>query len=1223
MSVPAPDDLDTGVSNGDVDWLFRGKSKKLTKRMHGERRPLATPADTELAKDKTPKELGPPDGSAGEASNEAGDHPKSGKGGKCADTAENISHSKDAKSAVGPAVAPDSRPITSGLPLPAEDPKGRLSRSRSGLVSSSDVRDSQQLPQTAAPQPKRKFSAGFMGSTLAPPNDDNNPSPGVSRTNSGKSKLLLLLISSKFRLVSFSGGSGSEPHTPNPGSPSLGPTSSHSPRQPSQGLAALVNRPPPEAGIQIPGRNSRRLSLTSSIGLSPRLLAEKERGLFFKRRLLTADPNAAGPDATGGASGGKHKNARFVLNKNTTRPNPPLADIPEPKLRRVVFALDLLPDDPQQQIPSRRPKKGNVVLPEDLTAPVPRLSQGISVDGAKVTANEPRYSERDLAAAVEAHKRALLTAEKHAMEAHLLAKKLAAHIAQMKLGTMIAEQTVPEEAEDVADDVARIEIDKPLHMHENHFQSTENDNEDSGHDDTNHEVSLESVYTRCCHLREILPIPATLKQLKNKSRPLPVLKLLNPKPTLIDVLSFSDFIAITDINTVIFDNVTLTTEMLKCVLSSLLHNRSINKLSLRNLAIDEQGWYMLCEFLSMNTTVNRLDISQQRVKTVTKATSFRLAMNWDLFIRSIVARGGIEELVMGGCKLTDDTFRLLLQSAISISTCRLGLAATEINISKCEMLARWITAPNSKCLGLDIAYNDLSNGQLRPFIDALSRGQTNLWFFSLNSTNITDVDEAAELLRALANVKSLRFLDLSSLPQLFPALISKLSKILPLFPSLKRIHFDLNELSPQSIGAISDILPRINGLVHVSLLGNRLLNRESAGALYAAVKKSALFTVDMDYDLVPDELSQRLALYLMRNLDRTIRPDITHISGENDQDDVMFDGSLLMESAEKLLVESDKNCTGADAKLQRIITNALIERTRAVRKDIQKIINRLFEKRINGDLSFEGKETLLRFCLLDASLEKVVYMIEQKAQMFDGTTLSPLPSVSGPNTSFKIDDAALSPENYQVSSSELIDAGPILMAKDLCLVSTNAFQGMEQTFQPHMVVVDSNSDGQNVPIDDSTGRPVLLKSMSQTSLHAKEQEEEEGEFLRWGYFVEHHPDTPHEENKLPVFGVPSGSELRETVIDAKGIDSVKQLISKINTQRLTIDKVFSGEGPDSSRRVSDDNEHDFKSEDEVISMDSSKDQKLLPVVDEAYDKLLNEAQKVHSNKDPHTTHTQA
>lgn len=33
MSIP-PSDIETGVSNGDVDWLFRGKSKKLNKKLH-------------------------------------------------------------------------------------------------------------------------------------------------------------------------------------------------------------------------------------------------------------------------------------------------------------------------------------------------------------------------------------------------------------------------------------------------------------------------------------------------------------------------------------------------------------------------------------------------------------------------------------------------------------------------------------------------------------------------------------------------------------------------------------------------------------------------------------------------------------------------------------------------------------------------------------------------------------------------------------------------------------------------------------------------------------------------------------------------------------------------------------------------------------------------------------------------------------------------------------
>lgn len=34
MADQPGNEYDTGVSNGDVDWLFRGKSKKLTKKMN-------------------------------------------------------------------------------------------------------------------------------------------------------------------------------------------------------------------------------------------------------------------------------------------------------------------------------------------------------------------------------------------------------------------------------------------------------------------------------------------------------------------------------------------------------------------------------------------------------------------------------------------------------------------------------------------------------------------------------------------------------------------------------------------------------------------------------------------------------------------------------------------------------------------------------------------------------------------------------------------------------------------------------------------------------------------------------------------------------------------------------------------------------------------------------------------------------------------------------------
>lgn len=1204
MSVPAPD-IETGVSNGDVDWLFRGKSKKLTKKLASDRRPL-------VCSDKDSRRSSHDfNGKTDKPENCAKQEAKENNELKDQEITESVrvDHRSDFKSS-----------ITSSEARSEDKTDLKLKVSRLRSTSAPQAPQAQPgtgplLPSTPATS-KRRLSINFiLVAAGGMPADTEMPPPSlgsVSRSNSGK-KSFFSSLSLKFKLSAFSGPPPSSSSANGPSSPALSPATSLSQHKlnplligsslhhhgKDQDLASAVTRPPSEAGIPI--RGSRNLSVTSS----PKLSLEKEKGGFFKRRALVDSQILRSPSQ------------RVVLNKNLTKKPGPLLEISEPQLRRVTFALDKLDDDPQQQIPSRRPKKGNVLIPEDIVAPVPRLAQGISSSDGRSVSGDSKYTEKELQLAVDAQQRALLEAEKHAMEAHLSAKKLAVQISQYKTS---GKNTAPEEDE-VAENIDKIEIDKPLHVHENHFQETDEEQTES------EEPLLEMIYTRCCHLREILPIPATLKQLKNKTRPLQVLKLLNPKPTLIDVLSFSDFIAITPINTIIFDNVTMTTEMLKHLLASLVYNKHLEKLSLRNVAMDDQGWLYLCEFLHRNHTVKKLDISQQRVKQVTKQTSFRSAMNWNLFIKSLILRNGIEELVMGGCKLTDETFEALLENALSISTCRLGMAATEINVRKCELVADWISRENSKCVGIDIAYNDLSQGQLKPFIDAFNTKTVNLIFFSLNSTNLSDVDEVWELLKGLVKVKTLKFLDLSSLPQLFPGVISKLGKTLPMVTCLKRIHFDLNELTSESIEAISDLLPRINGLVHVSLLGNRNLDRRAIVAIYTAVKMSAIFTLDLDYDLVPDEFSQRLALYLMRNMDRTIRPDINIISGETDQDDVMFDGSLLMERAEKMLIESDKNAGEADFKLQKIITNALIERTNAIRKDIHKIIDNLFERRNNGNLSFEGKENLLRFCLLDASLEKVVHLFEQKAEMFS-TPLSPSPSVHIPQA-----PSVPNPDDQlHESSSALIDAGPILMAKvSRPNMVGPSFPGLEQTFQPHLVVVEANSDGRTVPIDNLTGRPVLMKSISQTSVHAKEQELEEGEFHRWGYFMEHRDSVsePNDEKppSMPVLAaVPSGSELREAIIDAKGIDSVTQLINKINNNRVSLDKIYSVDGLESARESDllpeihitdtfEDASDQLVELDDAQSIDSGADHNVHPVVDEAYDKLLNEAQRVRSNKE--------
>ncbi|KAK6464329.1 hypothetical protein DFJ63DRAFT_317670 [Scheffersomyces coipomensis] len=1410
-------DYITGVSNGDVDWLFRGKSKKLTKKMNNNpsidtnstinttnstnnSNNVATNNDSTTVPNKSSNPSSPKSNRVSSQMLKSSTIPSPNTSTtNNLTTAMNTSHSHPPITPsiqIPPPSVNKSIPTTStsgGTPPTTSKFKLGRSRSSSASVAQPQIQKIQQQQQQQE-EPKRRGSLNILSNSLT--NSDlavNNandipiissspPSATVSRNNSSQKRSLFSSFSSKFK-----SSSSSSPASPAiSGNPSLVDSSANSSATSSANISpvvssqvptpsasklssspltssiippinneTIINKPPAGTGI-IPTPKQRKSSFSSILSSSPgdtsAISTVNGNGNIIGGQLPTTVGISAGSDSststsTAGKFFGRRRSSvalpaldkksitstttpsRVILNKNPNREEIPLKELNGIKLRRVTFALDKLIYDPQQQIPSRRPKKGNVIIPQDIMAPPPRLSQGISLnDGNNAAAAAAaagnitttsanatsQYTEKEISLAIEAQRRALHEAEKHAQEAHLTAKRLATEVLTYKGGgggnkfnlsqSQIKEQNDNEEVDGEGDDddeeesnevvdasFEKFEIDKPLHVHENHFEDEE---QQVSVDD----LSLETIYTRCCHLREILPIPATLKQLKGKSKPLQVLKLLNPKPTLIDVLSFSDFIAITPINTVIFDNVTMTTEMLKHFLSSLVYNKSLEKLSLRNVAIDEIGWKYLCKFLSRNSTIKKLDISQQRIKSDTKSNLIRANMNWDLFIQSLILRNGIEELVINGCKLSDDTFKHLIENAVKISTHRLGIASMELNLFKSQIVANWITEKDSKCVGVDIAFNDLSQGQLQPFIHAFNKlansTYSKLLFFSLHSTHLTNIDETAELIKSLVNVKSLRFLDLSSLPDLFPGIISKLNKIFPQFEDLRRVHFDLNDLTPHAIGAIAEIIPKMKSIFHLSLLGNRALNHSAAATLYAAVKASStIFNLDLDYDLIDDDLSQRIAFYLMRNMDRVLKPEFNKDNKNNQDDqeeDLIFDGTLLMQTAEKLLKESDDN-KKEDAKIQRIVTNAFIERTRAARKDIHKIIDTLFEKRNQGTLSFEGKESLLRFCLLDSSLEKLVHMFEERSKYsnnyHEGLTPSPSAEQIGFNLPVEAADKKpqteekasttkekestlinpnsrkspsilpptaikLSPhDTLHQSSTELITAGPILTPRHSD--AFDQFLGLEQTFQPHQVVIDSSSDGKSVPIDNFTGRPILMRSISQTSTHAKEQEQEEGEFHRFGFFMQQHDDDEEVGNnvnkqqpktEIPTLNVlPSGPELRDAIIKAKGIESVNELINKINNNYVSIDNIYKLpiDKTTVNQIIQDHKNRDTKlpiekklvevqkegiHDDDNVSIDSFEvddgdeedgvngGQQVNAVVNEVYDKLLNDAQRVRSNK---------
>ncbi|KAG7694357.1 hypothetical protein KL951_004235 [Ogataea haglerorum] len=840
--------------------------------------------------------------------------------------------------------------------------------------------------------------------------------------------------------------------------------------------------------------------------------------------------------------------------------------------KRVTFSLQDLPDDPQQQIPSRRPRRGNVLIPEDLNLPPPKLSIGITDNLNNQTKDEPpKVDENLMRQALERHQAALIESRKHAQEAHQAALRIAKEVNSYKKYPKLAKDKDDEddwEAKKYDELRKGLDIDTPLHQHVNYFgeeaeeHTYERPDEHSEAVDNkaNDELPLDLLYTRCCHLREILPIPATLKQLKQKTRPLHVLKMLNPKPTLIDVLSFSDFLAIAPIMTVIFDNVTLDHQMVKIILVSLSKSTTLEKLSFRNVAFDKQGWTWICKFLTVNKSISKLDLSQQRIKPETPIQFYRSEMDWDLFTQSLIIKGGIEELVINGCKLSTAQFKNLVNNGLRLKTRRLGLASTNLDVDKAYILAEWISSPDTTCIGIDIAVNDLTSQVLAPFekVFATKMDNVKLFFFSLNQTNVT-IEDCAKLIELLSTCKTLRFLDLGNNPQLFPGILPTLTEYLPKFPDLRRIHFDFCNLSEAAIIQLCLTFQKCPKLLHVSLLGNENINQRTAASLYISVKNSNIYNLDIDYDCLGDEVSSKIAFYLMRNMEKFLNKDLTH--SREEEEDLIFDGSLLTKTAEALL-ESNQ---AKNADENQIISNALVEKTVRLRSEIHKTMNRLFEARANGKLSLEGKETLLRFCLLDDSLESIIHIFsEQEHKSEDGDKKAAIPDAPGvlarPELIKKLSSHRASQKlPMHRSSSDVIVAGPIVSPNQVAFEPVNG--PISEDAAPHSVVVDANSQ----PIDHLTGKPVLMRSGSQTSIHAKELEEEEGEFHKWGFFVQKHDsdtslpvstEKAQDKPQLKVSSIPSGTELRQAVMKAKGIESVSDLINKINIDSSKLSSIY-------------------------------------------------------------------
>lgn len=770
-------------------------------------------------------------------------------------------------------------------------------------------------------------------------------------------------------------------------------------------------------------------------------------------------------------------------------------------LKHVAFASNTYFNDPPQQICSKNPRKGEVEVRPNGSVIIHRLSPqerrrilkesscGIVVGGSgqlKLLVPEdemdenvnPKKAEEQIPNKKEKEEeKEKLDANQGTEETDLqlrsikLAAAEAAAEARAKAtpNELTRTMTNNEEEVGVSRTASHLTIDKPMvsRRSSNNLSSANSLNslishvsQASDHKNIDEEpvfpppdlkIPHDVIYTRCCHLREILPIPATLKQLKPGSTdPIPLMQLRNPRPSMVEVLSFSDFIRVAPILCISLDGVHLSVEMLKIILGSLLNKPDFEKLSLRNTPLDEEGWKLLAYFVSKCKSIRALDLtmvpnvktnvqkpSKSSLKNVIPRMECRMEdrsdMNWHMLSAAIAFRNGIEEIILAGAKMTFTQFKTFIEVAC-INATRLGLAYNELTSEQCVVLAHWII--HSKVTGLDIGFNDL-RGKLAPFYDAIwdkinNKGEKNVFkYLSLNGTNLevkenetSETNNFLKLLSIMCCSENLKFIDLSNNPNIFPHCLPTLVDCLPVFVNLVRLHLDYNNLSTTAVVTLAEALPLCRKLNHLSLIGTEL-NLASCKSLVEAVKKSSsLITIDIDWAYMPDNIKEQLSLFAMRNIQKELvrikensdraKPDFINGKKKTNKDEDQL--QTIQDELANLLTE-DWSQTNKE-EYSRMVSGFVKKVTKG-REKIQKVVMDLFLIRLQDELNLEGKETLIRLCIIDASLEKGLKMLKKRHYGVPPSPNDPKDMLNRPvnNTEKSISDISLIENRDAILSS--------------------------------------------------------------------------------------------------------------------------------------------------------------------------------------------------------------
>ena len=447
------------------------------------------------------------------------------------------------------------------------------------------------------------------------------------------------------------------------------------------------------------------------------------------------------------------------------------------------------------------------------------------------------------------------------------------------------------------------------------------------------------IYKRCCQLRETTVLSKVKEQISKPVATLAeapgtvaVVDLSGTNMLLQDIVTLGDWLAVVPVRKLVLNDCNLSDEAVRVILSGLSGCKSseqtkanrklprrlsgksgreqmgvIEKLSLKNNpAITSIGWKHIALFLHMSKSLKAIDLSgipfpktTGDLSRTTTASSGSTTTNGALpktkdigalIARAVTERLGdkLEELIMGGCGLSTQNISDILDAAIKCKIRRLGIAGNALDQDALLHVVRYIKS--GACEGLDLGGINL-HGTGHIVADALDENNP-LFAISFADCKL-DADDLTKVLKPLAALKNLKFVDLSQNPDLFKGpknAVSVFRKLLPRLKELKRIHLADCGLMSDHVIALADILPDCPSMCHLSILENEPLvktmnskdgaSQEEACAFFASLMTAVRVSqtiIAIEIEVPGNEssevvkaLASQVVAYSLRNMERGV-----------------------------------------------------------------------------------------------------------------------------------------------------------------------------------------------------------------------------------------------------------------------------------------------------------------------------------------------------------------